>query len=68
MKYQNIIVDSKEEEFEESLQLKIELFLNNPKVKNIIHYISSFLSLIAFLNYLISTYYIFYDCIICITG
>ena len=37
MKYQNIIVDSKEEEFEESLQLKIELFLNNPKVKNIIH-------------------------------
>ena len=61
MKYQNIIVDSKEEEFEESLQLKIELFLNNPKVKNIIHYISSFLSLIAFLIYLISTYYIFYD-------
>ena len=61
IKYQNIIVETKEEEYEEGLKLKIELFLNNPTVKNIISYTSSILSLIAFLIYLISTYYPFDD-------
>ena len=59
MKYQNIIVDTKEDEFEVGLKLKIELFLNNPKVKSIINHISCILSAIAFLIYLISTYYPF---------
>ena len=59
MKYQNIIVETKEDEYEGGLKLKIELFLNNPTVKNIINYTSSILSLIAFLIYLISTYYPF---------
>ena len=36
MKYQNIIVETKEDEYEGGLKLKIELFLNNPTVKNII--------------------------------
>ena len=61
IKYQNIIVETKEEEYEEGLKLKIELFLNNPTVKNIISYTSSILSLISFLIYLISTYYPFDD-------
>ena len=61
MKYQNIIVDTKEDEFEMGLKLKIELFLNNPTVKNIINYISCILSSIAFFIYLISTYYPFSD-------
>ena len=61
MKYQNIMVDTKEDEFEMGLKLKIELFLNNPTVKNIINYISCILSSIAFLIYLISTYYPFSD-------
>ena len=61
IKYQNIIVETKEDEFEGGLKLKIELFLNNPFVKNIIVYTSSILSLILFLIYLISTYYILDD-------
>ena len=61
IKYQNIIVETKEDEFEGGLKLKIELFLNNPIVKNIIVYTSSILSLILFLIYLISTYYILDD-------
>ena len=57
IKYQNIIVDTNEDEFEEGWKLKIELFLNNPSVKNIISYTTSILSLISFLIYLISTYF-----------
>ena len=61
IKYQNIIVDSKEDEYEDGLKLKIELFLNNPTVKNIINYFTCLLSLISFIIYLISTYYPFGD-------
>ena len=59
IKYQNIIVETKEEEFEESWKLKIELFLNNSTVKNAISLTTCILSFISFIIYLISTYYPF---------
>ena len=57
LKYQNIIVEKKEEEDKENFKQKLELFLNDTLIKTIIHYISAILSLVAFIIYLISTYY-----------
>ena len=57
LKYQNLVVEKKEEEDKESLKQKIEQFFNDTLVKSIIHYISAVLSLVAFIIYLVSTYF-----------
>ena len=57
IKYQNIIVEKKEDEFEIGWKLRLELFLNNYICKNIISYSSCVLSLAAFIIYIVSTYY-----------
>ena len=57
LKYQNIVVEKKEEEDKENFQQQLEQFLNEPVVKTIIHCISAILSLVAFIIYLVSTYY-----------
>jgi len=56
IKYQNI-VEKKEEEFEIGWKLRLELFLNNSKVKNFINYTSCILSSTSFIIYIVSTYY-----------
>ena len=45
------------EEYLPYVKEKLELFLNDTLIKSIIHYISAILSLVAFIIYLISTYY-----------
>ena len=57
LKYQNLVVEKKEEEEKESFKQKLEQFFNDTLVKSIIHYISAMLSLVAFIIYLVSTYY-----------
>ena len=57
LKYQNIVVEKKEEEDKENFKQKFEQFLNDTLIKSIIHYISAILSLVAFIIYLVSTYY-----------
>ena len=57
IKYQNIVVEKKEEEDKENFKQRLEQFLNDTYIRNIIHYISALLSLVAFLIYLVSTYF-----------
>ena len=57
IKYQNIVVEKKDEEDKENFKQKLEQFLNETFIKNIIHYISALLSLVAFIIYLVSTYF-----------
>ena len=57
LKYKNIIVEKKEEEDKENFKQKLERFLNDTIIKSIIHYTSALFSLVAFIIYLVSTYY-----------
>ena len=57
LKYQNIVVEKKDEEDKANFQQQLEQFLNEPIVKTIIHCISAILSLVAFILYLVSTYF-----------